>query len=124
MKGSMMFNFLRPATKTASMTAADAVAKIKSGAVTLIDVREASEIAASGKAKGALHIPLSLVPLKADPKAPDRAAGLDLAKPVAVYCASGMRSGSAVQVLKRLGYDAHNIGTIRDWAHAGGAISR
>ena len=32
-----------------------------------------------------------------------------------------MRSGSAVQVLKKLGYDAHNIGTIRDWAAAGGA---
>jgi rhodanese-related sulfurtransferase len=35
-----------------------------------------------------------------------------------------MRSGAAVQSLKKLGYDAHNIGTIRDWAAAGGAISR
>ena len=119
-----MFNFLRPSSSTSAMSAADAVAKLKTGDVTVIDVREAGEIAASGKAKGALHIPLSLVPLKADPKAPDRATGLDLAKPVAVYCASGMRSGSAVQVLKRLGYQAHNIGTIRDWANAGGAISR
>lgn len=119
-----MFNFLRPAASTPKMTAAEAVTKIKTGEVTVIDVREAAELAASGKAKGALHIPLSLVPLKADPKAPDRAKGLDLGKPVAVYCASGMRSGSAVQALKRLGYDAHNIGTIRDWAAAGGAISR
>jgi rhodanese-related sulfurtransferase len=119
-----MLNFLRPSSSTPTMSAAEAVAKLKTGDVTVIDVREAGEIAASGKAKGALHIPLSLVPLKADPKAPDRAAGLDLAKPVAVYCASGMRSGSAVQVLKRLGYQAHNIGTIRDWANAGGAISR
>lgn len=119
-----MLNFLRPSSSTPGMTAVDAVAKLKAGEITVIDVREAGEIAASGKAKGALHIPVSLVPLKADPKAPDRAAGLSLDKPVAVYCASGMRSGSAVQVLKKLGYDAHNIGTIRDWAAAGGAISR
>ena len=92
--------------------------------ITVIDVREAAEIAASGKAKVALHLPLALLPLKADPKAPDRAKGLDLEKPVAVYCASGMRSAAAVQTLKKLGYDAHNIGTIRDWAAAGGVISR
>ena len=124
LKGHMMFNFLRPAASTPRLTAAEAVAKMKTGTITVIDVREAAEIAATGKAKGALHIPLSLLPLKADPKAPDRASGLDLDRPVAVYCASGMRSGSAVQVLKRLGYDAHNIGSIRDWATAGGAIGR
>jgi rhodanese-related sulfurtransferase len=87
-------------------------------------VREAKEIAASGKAKGALHIPLALVPIKADPKAPDCTPGLDLAKPVAVYCASGMRSGAAVTALRKLGYQAHNIGSIRDWAAAGGSIAR
>jgi rhodanese-related sulfurtransferase len=119
-----MFNFLRSAPATARLTVADAVAGAKTGAVTVIDVRESGEIAASGKAQGALHIPLALIPIKADPKAPDCAKGLDLGKPVAVYCASGMRSGSAVQALKKLGYDAHNIGSIRDWAAAGGAVSR
>ena len=121
-----MFNFLNrsAASATASMTVAEAVAKAKDGHVAVIDVREAAEIAASGKAKGALHIPLALIPLKADPKAPDCHVELDLTKPVAVYCASGMRSGSAVAALKKLGYDAHNIGTIRDWANAGGHITR
>ena len=118
-----MLNFLRPAPTTPRMTAAEAVAAAKTGAVAVLDVREAAEVA-TGKAKGALHIPLSLVPIKADPKAPDCIKGLDLAKPVAVYCASGMRSGAAVQALKKLGYDAHNIGSIRDWAAAGGAVSR
>lgn len=117
-----MLNFLRPSSSTPGLSAADAVAKLKAGEITVIDVREAGEIAQTGKAKGALHIPVSLVPLKADPKAPDCA--VPQGKPVACYCASGMRSGNAVQVLKRLGYDAHNIGTIRDWAAAGGALSR
>jgi len=115
-----MFNFLR--SSSSKMTAADAVAR--GAEITVIDVREASEIAASGKAKGALHIPLALIPIKADPKAPDVAKGLSLDRPVAVYCASGMRSGAAVTALKKLGYDAHNIGTIRDWSAAGGAITR
>jgi rhodanese-related sulfurtransferase len=119
-----MLNFLRSTPSAPSLTVPQAVAGLQSGAIAVIDVREAAEIAASGKAKGALHIPLSLIPIKADPKAPDCAKGLDLAKPVAVYCASGMRSGAAVQALKKLGYDAHNIGTIRDWAAAGGGISR
>ena len=119
-----MRSFLRPTPAPPRLTVTDAVAGAKSGTVTVIDVREAGEIAASGKAQGALHIPLALIPIKADPKAPDTAKGLDLARPVAVYCASGMRSGAAVQALKTLGYDAHNIGSIRDWANAGGVVSK
>ncbi len=116
-----MLNFLRPAS-TQGMTASEAVAKLKAGEITVIDVRESGEIAQTGKAKGALHIPVSLVALKADPKAPDCA--VPQGKPVACYCASGMRSGNAVAALKKLGYEAYNIGTIRDWAAAGGQISR
>ena len=119
-----MFNFLRPAPVPPGLTVSGAVTGAKSGTVTVIDVRESGEIAASGKALGALHIPLALIPIKADPKGPDRTKGLDLARPVAVYCASGMRSAAAVQALKKLGYDAHNIGSIRDWAKAGGVVSK
>lgn len=115
-----MFNFLRSATKPLSL--AEAIALAKSGEITLLDVREKAEVQASGKAKGAVHIPLALVPVKADPKAPDCA--LDPAKPLAVYCASGMRSGRAVEALQRLGYEAHNIGGFSAWVAAGGPVSR
>ena len=83
----------------------------------VLDVREANEILASGKAAGALHIPLAMVPLHAEAKI---AAG----KPVAVYCAVGGRAGMATQALVKLGYDAHNIGGFGDWAAAGGPVSR
>lgn len=72
-------------------TAADAVALAAKGEITLLDVREAGEIAASGTAKDVVHIPLSLVPLKANAQGPDHDKRLDPAKPVAVFCAVGGR---------------------------------
>ena len=68
-------------------TAKDALAR--KGDVTLIDVREAAEIKASGQAAGALHIPLSLVVMKADPKSPDYAAR-SAAKALAVQTSAGL----------------------------------
>ncbi len=94
------------------------------GAVTVIDVREANEVQSSGKAAGALHIPLALLAMKADPKSPDYDARIAQGKPVAVYCAVGGRAGMAAQTLARLGYQAMNIGGFGDWAAAGGPVSR
>ena len=99
------------------LTAIDAVTKAATGDILVIDVREATEIAVSGKALGALHIPLAMVPLQAE-------AMIAKGKPVAVYCAVGGRAGMATQALIKLGYDAHNIGGFGDWAAAGGPVSR
>ncbi len=106
------------------ITARDAVAKAARGEITLIDVRDARELAASGKAAPALHIPLATLPMRANPKSPDFNAGIAQGKPVAVYCAVGGRAGMAAQLLAQLGYDAHNIGGFGDWVQAGGAVSR
>lgn len=106
------------------ITAKDAVTKAANGEIILIDVREAKELAASGMAAGALHIPLATLPLKADPRAPSFIAALEGRKPIAVYCAVGGRAGMAAQLLTRLGYEAHNIGGFGDWVQAGGAVSR
>lgn len=105
-------------------TASDAVALAAKAEITLLDVREAGEIAASGTAKGGVHVPLSLVPLKANPQGPDHDKRLDPAKPVAVFCAVGGRAGMAAAVLERMGYTAHNIGGFGDWVAAGGAVQR
>ncbi|MFZ1470854.1 MAG: rhodanese-like domain-containing protein [Paracoccaceae bacterium] len=117
-----MFNFLRPsAPATPKPSVADIVKGVADGSIALIDIRELAEVRASGIAKGALHIPMGLLPLKADPKAPD--ALITPAKPVAVYCASGGRCGMAAQTLKRMGYETvWNIGGLRDWQAAGGQI--
>ncbi len=102
----------------------DVIKAAASGAITVIDVREASEVQASGQAKGALHIPLATLAMKADPKSPDYDARIAQGKPIAVYCAVGGRAGMAATTLGRMGYEAMNIGGFGDWAAAGGPVSR
>ena len=104
-----MMNFLR-GSSAPRLSLADAIAMAAKGEITVIDVREAGELRASGMAKGAIHIPLSLVAMKANPKGPDFDKRIDPKKQVAVYCASGGRSGMAAQVLNGLGYEAVNLG--------------
>jgi rhodanese-related sulfurtransferase len=94
---------------------------VAQGKMQLIDVREISEVRASGKAEGATVVPLSVLPLKADPGQAD--AALKQGVPVAVYCASGARSGRAAQLLTQLGYGpVSNLGGLSDWAAGGGKV--
>lgn len=118
-----MFNICGGSTAQ-RLTAADAVSLAAKGEITLLDVREAGEVTASGTAKGGVHIPLAMVPLKANPHGPDHDKRLDPAKPVAVFCAVGGRAGQAAAALERMGYTAHNIGGFGDWVSAGGAVQR
>jgi len=86
-------------------------------------VRNADEVARSGKARGAINIPLMLLSMQADPRSPECRKELSAGAPIAVYCASGGRSGSAVALLKRMGHaEAHNIGGLGDWVAAGGKL--
>lgn len=119
-----MFNFLRSSSSAPrAPSVAEIAAAVASGEMILLDVREAGEIRSSGKAKGALHVPLGVLALKADPKAPD--AALAPGKPVCVYCASGGRSGMAAQVLSRMGYGpVWNIGGLGDWVAGGGQVEK
>lgn len=119
-----MFNFLRPRSATAAAPAVDEVARaVAAGEMYLVDVRDLGELRQTGTAAGALHIPLSLIGLKADPKAPD--ALMAPGKPVAVFCAAGGRSAMAAQALGRMGYDpVWNLGGFADWQRAGGQVVR
>lgn len=76
-----------------------------------IDVREPQETA-SGKIKGALHIPLGVL-LKDDDSVGDIASDT----PVVVYCQHGMRSFAAASHLLSLGFTnvSHIRGGITNW---------
>ncbi len=124
-----MLNFMMgrgaPANSTPRMSPQDAVARAAKDEIHVIDVRDHNEIAMTGKAAGALHIPLAVLRFQADPKGPDFHPALATDKPVAVYCASGARSGMAAQLLGSLGYnEVHNIGGLGHWQMAGGTIER
>lgn len=118
-----MLSFLKPSAPR--LSAAEAVARVSAGELILVDVRDGNELAASGRAEGALHVPLMLLKMKCDPSSPEFLTELSLDKPMALYCASGARSQMAVQMLSAMGYrEVHNIGGLHDWRAAGGAIAR
>lgn len=101
----------------------DAIEGTQNGSIILIDVREHGEVKVSGKATGALHIPLVRLRDMADPHHPDFNNKLNQEAKIAVYCASGARSFSAARTLRQLGYgDVHNIGGLGAWVRAGGSI--
>jgi len=117
------FRGAQPAVRP--LSAQEAIKKAAAGEITLIDVRDQSEIAQTGKAKGAIHIPLFLLNSKADPRHPEFHPGLSIDKPVAVYCASGARSQMAGQALAQFGFnEVYNLGGLFHWQAAGGAVER
>ncbi|HWV52076.1 rhodanese-like domain-containing protein [Pseudorhodoplanes sp.] len=106
------------------VTPAQARDMIGNGAVVL-DVRDAMEVAQSGKVAGAVHIPRGLLEFKADPESPAHDKNLDRSKPVILYCASGGRSALAGKTLQDLGYEkVYNLGAFKDWAESGGDIDK
>ena len=121
-----MFPFRKPTgPRVERIAPTDAVARHRAGALTVIDVRDISELRNSGKADGAVHVPLMRLADKADPRHPDHDAALRPDHPVAVYCASGARSQMAGEMLLRMGYEkVYNIGGLGDWRAGGGAVAR
>ncbi|MDA5094606.1 rhodanese-like domain-containing protein [Aliiroseovarius sp. KMU-50] len=107
------------------MSPQDAINKAKSGEITVIDVRDHGEVKTTGKAKGAIVVPLSVIQFQCDPKGPDFNKDIDPSKPVALYCASGARSAMGARILKKLGYgEVFNIGGLGHWHQAGGELTR
>lgn len=124
-----MFPFLRSSAtasaKVQPLAVTEAVARVAAGELALIDVREGSELASSGKARGALHVPMAVLRMRCDPSSPECLPGLNPARPVALYCASGARSQAAGQMLLQMGYGTvYNIGGLGHWVAGGGAVER
>ena len=93
----------------------------KNPAALMLDVREAAELAA-GRIPGALHVPRGVLEPKAAADSPLREEALaDLERVVLVYCASGVRSAFAADVLQVLGFsNVHSVaGGFNAWVEAG-----
>jgi rhodanese-related sulfurtransferase len=91
----------------------------------IIDVRDAPEVQASGKVKGAVNISRGMLEFRADADTPYHNAELRKDRPVILYCASGGRSALSGKVLKDMGYEhVYNLGAFKDWAESGGEVEK
>ena len=101
----------------------DAQALLAGGKALLVDVRDAPELQASGRIKGAKHVSRGMLEFRADPASPYHDPDFAPDRTVIVYCASGGRSALAGKALQDLGYrDVRNLGAFKDWAEGGGAV--
>lgn len=101
------------------ISAEDARKLMAKGAL-LVDVRDGTEVAKSGKLKGALHVSRGMIEFRADAETPYHDAQFRKDRPVILYCASGGRSALSGKVLKDMGYtNVHNLGGFKDAADAG-----
>lgn len=99
--------------------------ELKSGNVTLIDIRESEELTQNGKIESSVHAPRGMIEFYADPSLPYHKPEFDKNKRIILHCASGGRSALASQTLKQMGYHnvAHLDGGLKAWKEAGMPVS-
>jgi rhodanese-related sulfurtransferase len=98
----------------------EAASLMKTADAVLVDIRDGTEVAGSGKIKGALTISRGLLEFKADPDLPTHEPALRKDRPVILYCASGGRAALAGKMLLDLGFsDVRNAGGFKELAGAG-----
>ena len=103
--------------------AQEMIANAGADGVLVVDVRDAPELAQSGKVAGALHIPRGMIEFRADAESPYYEQSFAKDKPVIVYCAAGGRAAMAGKALKEMGYsEVYNMGGFKDWAESGGPV--
>jgi rhodanese-related sulfurtransferase len=101
------------------ITSEQAADMIKNGNTLVVDVRDAPEVAASGKIAGAVNVSRGMLEFRADPESSYHDKNFDKGKTVILYCASGGRSALAGKLLKDMGYDkVYNVGGFKDWTGA------
>jgi rhodanese-related sulfurtransferase len=103
----------------------DAAKLIDSGQAVVVDVRDAGEVAASGRIKGAINVSRGHLEFDADPESPRYNPALRKDKAIFVYCNSGARATLACKTLKDLGFpDVRNLGGFQDWVAAGQLVEK
>ncbi len=104
---------------------AEAVEKIRSGKVLVVDVRDGTEVQANGRVKGALNVPRGLLEFRADPDSPYYDPAFTKDKTIVLHCASGGRSALAAKTLQEMGYaSVFNGGAFKDLVEAGAEIEK
>lgn len=99
----------------------EGIAKHAAGGSVFVDVRDGTEIAASGTIAGALCIPRGMIEFKADPTHALFHDGLALDADVVLICGAGGQAALAGKTMKDMGYqNVSNVGGFNGWKDAGG----
>lgn len=106
-----------------AITPAEAADLVRTQDALLVDVRDGTEVKASGKAKGAVAVSRGLLEFRADPTSPNHDPAFRTDRPLILYCGSGGRAALAGKTLKDLGFtDVRNLGGFKDWVASGGEV--
>lgn len=91
--------------------------------VLLVDVRDAPEVAQTGKLRGALNVSRGMIEFRADDETPYHDPGFRKDRTIILYCASGGRSALAGKTLRDMGYQrVFNLGAFKDAVEAGAPV--
>ena len=90
------------------------------GNTLVVDVRDGTEVAQSGKVRGAVHVSRGMLEFRADPESPAHDKNFARDKNVVLYCGSGGRAALAGKLLRDMGYEhVYNAGGFKELADAG-----
>jgi rhodanese-related sulfurtransferase len=107
------------------ITSVQAQEMVAKGNALVVDVRDGSEVAQSGKVKGAVHVSRGMLEFRADPDSPTHDKNFARDKNVILYCGSGGRAALAGKLLKDMGYaNVFNAGGFKDFVEGGAAIEK
>ncbi len=103
------------------ISAEEAVAKHATGDGVWIDVRDSSDIAASGTIKGAHRVARGFMEFAADSTSAHHKDFLQKDADIYLVCGAGGQAALAGKTLKDMGFSSvTNIGGFSDWKAAGG----
>ena len=103
---------------------ARATSLIADGAL-VVDIRDAPEVAVTGKVAGAVHVSRGILGFRANAATPYHNPEFKTDRPVILYCASGGRAALSGKLLQEMGYThVYNMGGFKDWAEVGGAVAQ
>jgi rhodanese-related sulfurtransferase len=106
-----------------TITPAEAKDLVRAKDALLVDVRDGTEVRASGKAKGAVAVSRGLLEFRADPTSASHDPAFRTDRTIILYCGSGGRAALAGKTLRELGFgDVRNLGGFKEWVAAGGEV--
>lgn len=125
MSQSVMDNVAAAKQAVPAISAEEAAKLLGRHDVIFVDVRDAEEVAQSGKIYGALNVSRGMLEFRADDATPYHNPAFSRDKTVVLYCASGGRSALGGKALMDMGYaKVRNLGGFKAWADSGLPVER